>query len=741
MHFAQQLIKKRLMKSIHLGLLVLSCCLTIPETSAATGGIVQIWQRPALVPGETEDPSIILDDVKHPPKAEIFGRKNVPTWGYPNIPIPSDAFTFNPDIGNAAGNYRYNHNFWNKNIVVQNIHKSMLFTNVNDKNGRFTVSDITSAQNEKDYSLPNSYYPGIRPQSPCTLGSDPEKTGTQDPCHWTPEGNHAPASYPSLYNGCHYDQCTKPAMTKEGVMRDGGPYPIQVKHITSIPSHWIVDTTQAKSTAVFDVAYDIWLDRNSPRDASHKVVSTGTPPLPNSPHELYQNDGLEIMIWINSRGYTQGGTTNGGIIQPSGKLVTPTPISIPGVVGKWDVWVTNEAQLVNQYAGWYVVSYVRVDGVDDFEFDSKWFINDAASRDCVNGEKCASPDWWLTSIQAGFEIWADGDGLASNSFTAEPTWLPSVVQGGRKWKDANGVDILKDGKSVPIVFWGESFDVTASCPTYNLADSASFTFKSKDPTTGIENNLIDVQMKRDITGVFHGTVTAPYPAHEWATITITTTCSGVKTVQPVIDVWIDPAGTVKDTNGNPLVGATVTLYKSNTANGTFTIVPNGDKVIMSDKNRKNPDATGQYGDFSWDVNAGFYKVRAEAKGCYQPGNPAQTYVESKVYQIPPPALGIELVLECPAKTGPISAGVTTKLTVNGKDWAGGYCRNLEISNTTKNPIKWVVKFDLPKPGKISQTWNLTHSRSGNTITASGAGWNDTIRPGEVLKNQGFCVTK
>lgn len=713
--------------------------LLVNESQATVGSITQLWTRPVPAAGQPEDPSVILDDALYPPVGGIFGNANTPSWGYPNLPIPSDGKTFNPDSGNAMGVYRYNHNFWNKNIVVQSTHKSLLYVWVNDQTGAFKIQDIVSS--EVGYSLPNSYYPGIRPQSACTLGSDPAKTGSQDACHWTPEGNHAPASYPSIYNGCHYDQCTKPALTKEGVMRDGGPYPLQVNQITSIPSHWVVDTTKAKSTAVYDVAYDIWLDRNSPRDASHVVINSGTAPLPSDPHTLYQNDGLEIMIWINNKGYTPGGVANGGIIQPSGTLITPSPITIPGVVGTWDVWVTDQAKLSNKYASWYVVSYVRTDGADDFEFDSKWFINDAATRDCVGGEKCANPNWWLTSIQAGFEVWADGDGLESKSFTAEPTWQPSVVQGGRKWKDDKGVDILKDGKPVPIVFWGESFDVTASCPTYNDSDSAKFTFKSKDPTTGIEKNLIDVSMVRDDTGVFHGKVTAPTPSHEWATVTITTNCSGVTTVQPVIDVWIDPAGTVKDTNGNPIVGAKVTLYKSATANGTFSVVPNGDKVIMSDKNRKNPDATGQYGDFSWDVNPGFYKVRAEALGCNKPGNTAQQYVESAVYQIPPPALGINLVLECPSKSGGGTPEVKTQLTVNGADWAGGYCRNLILTNTTSKKIKWKVQFNLPKPGTISQAWNINYIQSGNTITANGVGWNDMIQPGEVLKNQGFCVLK
>jgi cellulase/cellobiase CelA1 len=200
---------------------------------------------------------------------------------------------------------------------------------------------------------------------------------------------------------------------------------------------------------------------------------------------------------------------------------------------------------------------------------------------------------------------------------------------------------------------------------------------------------------------------------------------------------------VKTTNGAPLVGAKVTLYRSTTATGAFTAVPDG-STIMSDKNRTNPDGTGLYGDFSWDVTPGYYKVRAEYPGCYKPGSSATKYVESAVYKVPPPALGINLVLECPNYQGGGTSGVDVKLTMNGADWQNGYCRNVVLTNTTSHPITWKVNFNLPFPNsKIdpNNKWNLNYTQSGNSVTAWGVGWNNVIQPGQVLKDQGFCATK
>jgi len=115
-------------------------------------------------------------------------------------------------------------------------------------------------------------------------------------------------------------------------------------------------------------------------------------------------------------------------------------------------------------------------------------------------------------------------------------------------------------------------------------------------------------------------------------------------------MYIDPSGRVVTTTGVGVPGATVTLFRSSTGEtGTFVQVPNG-SAIMSPSNQTNPDLTNADGFFGWDVLAGFYKVRAEAADCVSPDDDAQNFVETAVLTIPPPALGLELVLDCTLDT-------------------------------------------------------------------------------------------
>ena len=67
---------------------------------------------------------------------------------------------------------------------------------------------------------------------------------------------------------------------------------------------------------------------------------------------------------------------------------------------------------------------------------------------------------------------------------------------------------------------------------------------------------------------------------------------------------------------------------------------------MSPSNRTNPDLTSAEGVFRWDVITGYYKVRAEKAGCVSPADPQLSFVETEVLQIPPPALDLEIFLDC-----------------------------------------------------------------------------------------------
>jgi|GEM_PF-1512802 len=123
-------------------------------------------------------------------------------------------------------------------------------------------------------------------------------------------------------------------------------------------------------------------------------------------------------------------------------------------------------------------------------------------------------------------------------------------------------------------------------------------------------------------------------------------------------VFIDPSGFILDCAGDIVVGATVTLSRSDTATGTQVVVADGDATIMDPSvNVNNPTLSGSDGRYRWDVVAGFYQVTATFG--------AEAPVSSAVLEVPPARTDVDLTfsdLNCPASapapvvTGPIRGG-------------------------------------------------------------------------------------
>ncbi|MFE5207779.1 cellulose binding domain-containing protein [Streptomyces sp. NPDC056600] len=168
--------------------------------------------------------------------------------------------------------------------------------------------------------------------------------------------NGAPKSYPSIFNGCHYTNCSP-----------GTNLPKQISTISSAPSS--ISYTYV-SNATYNASFDIWLDPSPKKDG---VSAT------------------EIMIWLNKV----------GSIQPIGsKTGTAT------VAGRtWDVWTGNNG-------GNDVISFVAPSAVSSMSFDVLDFVRQTISKGM------AQQSWYITSIQAGFEPWINGAGLAVNSFSS-----------------------------------------------------------------------------------------------------------------------------------------------------------------------------------------------------------------------------------------------------------------------------------------------------------------------------------
>lgn len=230
----------------------------------------------------------------------------------------------------------------------------------------------------------------------------------------------APVSYPAVYVGCHYKNCSP-----------GTNLPLQISQLRSVNSS--VDFTFV-SGATYDAAYDIWLDPTAKKDGVNQT---------------------EIMIWFNRQ----------GSIQPIGSSVGNATVG-----GKtWDVWRGSNGQ--NN-----VISFLSPTPINSWNFSVLDFIKETVNRGLANNS------WYLTSMQAGFEPWIGGAGLAVNSFSAdintggnpnvtttpveEPTSQPPAEEAGlcsvsykaNSWGSGFTADVaIKNTGDAPISDWTLTF--------------------------------------------------------------------------------------------------------------------------------------------------------------------------------------------------------------------------------------------------------------------------------------------
>ena len=168
----------------------------------------------------------------------------------------------------------------------------------------------------------------------------------------------APGGYPSIYRGCHWGACTP---------HSGLPVPVtRLLSPGTVTTGW---ATVQPGTGAYDVAYDIWFNR--------------------APGTTGQPDGAELMIWLN----------HNGPVRPFGSHVSTAAIG-----GRsYDVWFGKQA--------WNTISYSMVTGTTSVrDLDIGQFATDALRRGYIQ------KSWYLIDVEAGFELWQGGAGLASDSF-------------------------------------------------------------------------------------------------------------------------------------------------------------------------------------------------------------------------------------------------------------------------------------------------------------------------------------
>jgi len=172
----------------------------------------------------------------------------------------------------------------------------------------------------------------------------------------------APGGYPSIYQGCHWGKCSSGGLSAT---------PVQASNLTAgkVTTSW--STTQPGGSNDYDVAYDIWFNQTS--------TTTGQP------------NCLELMVWLN----------HNGPVQPFGSQVA-TNVSIGG--HSYNVWEGAQST-------WNTVSYTMTAGTTSVSnLDIGQLAQDAINRGYMP-RSC-----WLIDVEAGFELWQGGTGLATSSF-------------------------------------------------------------------------------------------------------------------------------------------------------------------------------------------------------------------------------------------------------------------------------------------------------------------------------------
>jgi hypothetical protein len=190
----------------------------------------------------------------------------------------------------------------------------------------------------------------------------------------------SPGSYPSLYKGCHWGLCST-----------GSGLPIAVSSMGTgdVTTSW--STTQPGGSNTYDVAYDIWYNQ--------------------TPTTAGQPNGAEVMIWLNH---------NGGV-QPFGSQIASNVV-IGGV--SYNIWEGSQST-------WDTISYtMNTPETSVTNLDVDQITQDSVNRGYIQ------KSWYLIDVEAGFELWQGGAGLAANSFsvnvngaaTPPPTASPTPSQ-------------------------------------------------------------------------------------------------------------------------------------------------------------------------------------------------------------------------------------------------------------------------------------------------------------------------
>jgi hypothetical protein len=191
--------------------------------------------------------------------------------------------------------------------------------------------------------------------------------------------------------------------------------PVQVSNIVNWPITWSISGTTPTPSGQWNASIEFWTTTYNP-----------------TARTVNQPDGTELMVWLA----TSSGNLPGGLNVVGHAFVA-------GIY--WNIyagsWPTNQ----NTSARWNYLSYFPASGnIGSINADFSPFFANALLQTgagtsgslgpCKNAtagnSQCLDSAWWVTSVQAGFEVNAGGGlGLTSSNFTSHLNATPTTFCG------------------------------------------------------------------------------------------------------------------------------------------------------------------------------------------------------------------------------------------------------------------------------------------------------------------------
>jgi Glycosyl hydrolase family 12 len=173
---------------------------------------------------------------------------------------------------------------------------------------------------------------------------------------------NAVMAFPEIYTGCSWGICS-PGTTLPLPLSEAGQPEVSWDTVQRAPGRW-------------DAALDIWFNP--------VPIMTG------------QATGAEMMIWLNAQRY-------------------PVPRHTRKVWVDGQQWYLQRWTARHHGTHWHYIQFRRV--------HPTWRVDQLRLMPFIHlaeSVRWIKPEWWLLNIEAGFEIWQGGTGLATRSFRAQP---------------------------------------------------------------------------------------------------------------------------------------------------------------------------------------------------------------------------------------------------------------------------------------------------------------------------------